>query len=308
MITSRRSFLKGSAAILAGATVIPGSLFAFSKAKAKLGIQLWTVRDDMKKDPESTLKQLVKIGYKNIEHAGYEDRKFYGYTANEFKKILDDLGLNMFSGHVDMGIKDWDPVKKEFTDQWKYTVEDAVTAGQQYLITPALSDRAQKNEEELMRLLDIFNKCGAFCKKQGLKFGYHNDFSFDVLLNHERLYDIILKNTDPRLVTQELDIGNMYGELQNEKRKITDLLKAYPHRFPLLHVKDEFKIKSKGEMNNGYESTVLGKGEVPIKSIIDNAIAQNDIQYFIIEQESYQGISSLQCAGENYIKMKKWGL
>ena len=83
------------------------------------------VREDMQQDPLVTLKALAEMGYKNVEHANYIDRKFYGYTAKEFRKVLDDLGLKMPSGHTVMGKNHWDASKKEFTDAWKYTIEDA---------------------------------------------------------------------------------------------------------------------------------------------------------------------------------------
>lgn len=307
MKTSRRAFLKKGTLAVTGTLLLPNLLWASENKKAKLGIQLWTVRSDMKKDPAATLKKIAAIGYKNIEHAGYGDRKFYGYTPADFRKLLSGLGLDMFSGHVDFGMKDWDPVEKDFSGHWKYTVEDALTAGQQYLITPALNEAAQKDEDRLKRLLELFNKCGAFCKNKGLKFGYHTDFSHNSLLKKERLYDIILKNTDPKLVLQEFDIGNMYSALQNTDQSVMDILKENLGRFPLFHVKDEFKVNSRGEMNNGYDSIVLGKGVVPLKEILDYAGKHNDVKYFIIEQESYQGIPPLQCAKEDYQVMKKWG-
>src|ERR1035437_2765069 len=101
MTSSRRTFLKNSAVLVAGTALLSKTSFAASKANEVVGIQLYSVRDDMKKDPVGTLTQIAKIGYKNVEHANYIDRKFYGYTPAEFKKILNDLGLKMPSGHTD---------------------------------------------------------------------------------------------------------------------------------------------------------------------------------------------------------------
>lgn len=307
MSISRRTFLKKGTIAMAGQAIIPGLLFASAKQEDRLGIQLYSVRNEMEKDPADTLKKIAEIGYNYVEHAGYEDRSFYGYSAKKFKNILDDIGLKMCSGHVYMDMSIWNKSKNDFTDSWKYTLEDAVTAGQEYLITPTLNKDFQKDYDRLMQLMDLFNRCGTLCKNFGLKFGYHNDYPFDVLLNGKRLYDIILAETDPVLVTQELDIGNMYGEIQHEDRTILDILEENRGRFPLMHVKDEFKITGKGEMSNGYESTVLGNGLVPIKSIIDYAKKHNHTHYFIIEQESYQDYSPLEGTKKNYAVMKKWG-
>ena len=90
MNTSRRDFLKRSALAMAGTSVVTNSLFSCSSAKANeiVAVQLYCVREDMKSDPLATLTKLAEMGYKHVEHANYEDRKFYGYTAPEFKKLL----------------------------------------------------------------------------------------------------------------------------------------------------------------------------------------------------------------------------
>ncbi|MES1225891.1 MAG: twin-arginine translocation signal domain-containing protein, partial [Bacteroidota bacterium] len=90
MSTSRRTFIKKSALTIAGASLLSKNLLAGYKSDELVGVQLYSVRDDMRKDPLGTLKQIAAIGYKNVEHANYVDRKFYGYSATEFKKILSD--------------------------------------------------------------------------------------------------------------------------------------------------------------------------------------------------------------------------
>src|SRR6187551_820848 len=117
MTTSRRDFIKKSALALAGTSLLSYELLA-AKEKKVLGLQLYSVRTEMKADPLGTLKQLAEIGYVNVEHANYVDRKFYGYPVAEFKKILDDLGLKMTSGHTTLGKQHWDEAKKDFTDAW----------------------------------------------------------------------------------------------------------------------------------------------------------------------------------------------
>jgi sugar phosphate isomerase/epimerase len=128
----------------------PKVSFRSPKYPQKLvGLQLYSVRDDMKLDPLGTLKQLSSIGYKYVEHADYVKRKFYGYEAKEFKKILDDLGLKMPSGHTVFTSKHWDESKKDFTDDWKYTIEDAATCGQQFVISPWLEEGKRKDADTL---------------------------------------------------------------------------------------------------------------------------------------------------------------
>ena len=302
MNTSRRKFVKDSTLALAGVTLFSKNLFATTKSKTITGVQLYSVRDDMQKDPSGTLKKLADMGYKYVEHANYVNRKFYGYGPTEFKKLLDDLGLQMKSGHTVMGQKAWDESKNEFTDAWKYTVEDAAVVGQEYVISPWLDESYRKDIDGLKKFLAVFNKSGELCKKSGMRFGYHNhDFEFNTMVDGMRLYDIILKETDPDLVIQQMDMGNMYGT----GGRALDLLKQYPNRFKSFHVKDEIKSDKKDSMG-GYESTILGTGVIPVKEVLDNAIKSGDV-HFIIEQESYQGKTPLDCVKEDLDIMKKWG-
>ncbi len=302
MNQSRRMFIKRSGLALAGASVISRQLFSFAKNEGLLGIQLYTVREAMAKDPLGSLKQIAAMGYQNVEHANYKERKFYGYGAAEFKKILADMGMKMPSGHTVLGKQHWDEAKKDFTDAWKYTVEDAATAGQQYVISPWLDESLYQSEESLLHFLEVFNKSGELCKKSGMKFGYHNHhFEFAKKVNGKILYDLILDNTDPKLVVQQLDTGNLF----NAGVKAIDIVKKFPGRFELMHVKDEIAAaKPNGEEK--YESAVLGQGIAQVKEVIDLGKAAGT-KHFIVEQEAYQGKSPFDCAKEDFEVMKKWG-
>jgi sugar phosphate isomerase/epimerase len=301
MQTSRRIFIKKGSILLAGASMLKSDLLTFTKPNTLTGIQLYSVRDEMKKDAAGTLKQLASYGYKYVEHANYIDRKFYGYSAADFKKLLKDMDLQMRSGHTIMGRQHWDDSKKDFTDLWKYTVEDAATVGQNFVISPSLDDSYRKNYDDLKRHMEVFNKSGELCKKSGMKFGYHNhDFEFSQQLNGETVYNIILNNTDPELVIQQLDIGNLY----NGGAKAIDVVQKFPGRFVSMHVKDEIPVSGSNEK---YESTILGKGIVNVKEVIDLGRKSGGTRHFIIEQESYQGQSPLDAAKEDLAIMKNWG-
>ncbi len=303
MNPSRRSFIKQTGIAMAGTALFSDALDAAFAKKKLTGLQLYSVREDMKSNALATLQQLATMGYKHVEHANYVDRKFYGYPAAEFKKILNDLGLKMPSGHTVMRTQHWDAATKDFTSEWKFTVEDAALLGQEFVISPSMDEKLRTGYDGLMHLLDLFNKSGELCKKVGMQFGYHNhDFEFNTRVNGQLLYDIILKQTDPLLVMQQLDIGNM----MSGGGSALEIIKQYPGRFASMHVKDEIKTGN-GEMNSQYESTVLGKGMLPVKEIIDQAVKIGGTKHFIIEQESYQGQRPLDAMKENLAIMKKWG-
>jgi sugar phosphate isomerase/epimerase len=305
MTVNRRNFIKSSAVALAGTLLIPDDILANKKKMNTItGLQLYSVRADMQKAPLDTLKQLAAMGYQYVEHANYVNRKFYGYSPTEFKKILNDLNLKMPSGHTVLSAKEWDDSKKDFSDKWKQTIEDAATVGQKYVISPWMDESLRQDYDGLLRFLDVFNKSGELCKQSGLKFGYHNhDFEFKYSLNGQKVYDIILEKTDPALVLQQIDIGNMYGA----GGRALDILKKHPGRFESMHVKDEIVSKTGGEMNDNYESTVLGKGVLPVKEIVDLFRKKGGTTEFIIEQESYQDLTPLESAKQDLAVMKKWG-
>ena len=300
MKNSRREFVKSSALAVLGAAILPRTVFALADQKATVGIQLYSVRDDMKADPLGSLKKIAGMGYKVVEHAGYDNRKFYGYSAKDFKKILDDLGLKMYSGHVDFGFHTWDESKKDFTDAWKYTVEDAATVGQKFVLTPELEEKAQKDYDTLMKVIDLWNKSGQLCQKHGMKFGYHDDFNEDVVMKNMKIYDIIMKYCDPKLTVQQFDIANLYNAAGTDPKEI---IAKYPGRFPTLHIKDVLKEKNK---ENSHDSTVLGKGVLDVKNVVPLAI-KNGAWLLIIEQEAYQNESPMDCVKDDLMAMKSWG-
>ena len=305
MNTSRRSFLQKTGVLVAGSSFLSRQLLAAAKPGSITGIQLYSVRDEMKKDPLATLQALADMGYKYVEHANYVNRKFYGYSAIEFKKILAGHGMKMLSGHTVMGKDHWDATKKDFTDPWKYTVGDAAIVGQQIVISPWLDESLRKTYDDMKRYMEVFNKSGELCKKSGMRFGYHNhNFEFTQSLNGQKVYDIILDSTDPSLVVQQLDMGNLYGTGADAY----EIVKKHPGRFISLHVKDEIKsAKAENEHGEKYESTILGTGVANTRAITDLGKKSGGTLHFIIEQESYQGKSPLDCAKADLKVMKQWG-
>ncbi len=301
MKTSRRTFIKSGAMAVVAASFMPAPAFSSSRAKGIIGLQLYSIREDMTKDPLGSLKKVSKMGYEYVEHANYVNRKFYGYSPAEFKKVLDNLGLKMISGHTVMGKQHWDEGRKDFSDSWKQTIDDAAVLEQKYVVSPSMDETMRNNYDDFKHYMDIFNKCGELCKRRGMKFGYHNhDFEFSEKLKNEKLFDIMMKSINPELVVIQLDIGNMY----NGGAVAMDVVKQYPGRFENLHVKDEI-LASGG--NEKYESTIIGKGIVNAREVVDLATKIGGTKVYIIEQESYQGKTPMECVEENLRIMKEWG-
>jgi sugar phosphate isomerase/epimerase len=301
MNISRRTFIKNSSLTLAGASFLPSIIN--DKEKVTLGIQLYSVRDDMTKDPAGTLQKLAEMGYKYVEHAGYKNGKFYGFSIQDFKKILSDNGLIMESGHNFLGANQWNKSTHDFTDEWKKTIEDSEAVGMKYLISPGVDESLCSNMNDFRHYMDMFNKTGALCKKNGLHFAYHNEnYEFNHSLDGTLLYDLLLQSSDKNLVWQQIDIGNMY----EPGGRAMDYLKKYPGRFFSMHVKDEMKKEPPPQKGNQYESCLLGKGVIAVKQIVEYA-RKSGINYFIIEQEDYPDLNPMEAAAYDLKVMQGWG-
>jgi sugar phosphate isomerase/epimerase len=299
MKTSRREFLKTSAMAIAGTALLSkAACAAAAKPATVTAVQLYCVRDEMRQDPLASLTQLANMGYTHVEHANYVNHQFYGWSAREFKTVLDDLGLKMPSGHTVLQPTHWDEAAGDFTGEWKKLVDDAAYMGQEYVISPWMNPDMYSTYDNFMKFMEIFNKSGELCRQQGMRFGYHNhDFEFSVTLNNETLWDLIMNNTDADKVVMQLDTGNMY--IAGARAK--EVLAQYPGRYDNIHVKDMIQKE-----DGGYESCVLGAGLVGVKEATDLARDQGTT-LFIIEQEAYQGKTPMERMEENLAVMKSWG-
>ncbi len=293
MNTTRRTFLKTSALTLAGAGVFPETLLAASPRH--ISLQLYSVRDDMQKDPKGTIEAVAKVGYREVEHAGYGAGKFYGMTPPEFKRLLAANGLTMPSGHTPLLPRHLD-ASGNFTDEWKQTVDDATTLGQKYVISPWIDVSMRKSVDGLKKVTDLFNKAGELCRKSGMKFGYHNhDFEM-TQVDGQVIYDILLANTDPKLVTLEMDVGWVVTGGADP----VAWFKKYPGRFELLHMRDVKRMP-------GHEHPVgveLGDGIVNFVEIL-KAKKLAGVQYYVVEQEEYGQKTPLDSITSDYQRIAK---
>lgn len=262
-----------------------------SKAPSKIGLQLYTLRADLAKDLEGTLKKVAAIGYKEVELFGYNDGKFFGKTPKEFKAILGGLGLAPVSGHYGAGVQN-KTTKGTLSNDWQRAVDDAAELGQKYVNCAYLTDEERKSIEDYKKYVDLFNKSGEVAKKAGLQFGYHNhDFEFKKL-DGQLPYDLIA-STDPKLVKLELDL---YWIVKAGLDPV-DLFKKYPGRFPLWHVKDMDKTdKSFAE---------VGTGSIDFKKIFDHRKLAG-LTHFFVEQDvaKIPAIEAIDISFKNVTKMK----
>jgi sugar phosphate isomerase/epimerase len=256
---TRRDFLKITGGMAVGAFLLP-TITKGEKLK-NVGIQLYSVRKEMLTDAVGTLKALAKIGYKELESARSEKGNYYGLQAKEIKNIASDLGMTLRSGHV------------HIDKDWQRSIQAAAEAGQDYLVCSSLPSEGQ-TVDNYKKVAETFTKAAEDCKKSKIVFGYHNhDYEFEKE-NGEVLYDVLLKNTDPKLVTMELDLGWVVASGNDP----LEYFNKYPGRFPLWHLKDMDPVKK--------QSTELGKGQIKVAEILKNA-KKSGVKHIFVEQEEY---------------------
>jgi sugar phosphate isomerase/epimerase len=271
-MTTRREFIIRSGALAAGSWLLPGCsgkkqdspTEAVDEQPARsrdYGIQLYTFRTEMDKDPRGTLAQIAEIGIKDIETARSQKGHYYGLTAAEMKEVCSALGMTLRSGHVHLD------------DQWEQTMAEAVASGQEYLICSTMPTEGQ-TVDNYKRVAEAFNAAGEQCRQHNVKFGYHNHAYEFESENDQVLYDVLLNNCDPQLVHMELDLGWVVAGGKDP----VDYFTRYPGRFPLWHLKD-MNLEEK-------VSTEFGKGGLDIAGMLSMQL-QSGVQYIFIEQEEY---------------------
>jgi sugar phosphate isomerase/epimerase len=260
-MNSRREFIKKSAALTLGAALLPSITSLAAKKVKNVGVQLYSVRTEMAADATGTLKKLASLGYQQIESARSDKGNYYGLAPKEIKKICTDLGMTLRSGHV------------HIDENFKKSIDAASEAGQEYLICSTMPTEGQ-TVDNYKKVADAFNKAGEECKKANIKFGYHNhDYEFDQEQGSV-LYDVLLANTDAKLVHMELDLGWVIAAGKDP----LDYFKRFAGRFPLWHLKDMDLAKK--------HSTEFGKGGLKVAQMLASS-EQSGMKYFFVEQEEY---------------------
>ncbi len=272
MPVSRRKFLQTSGLLTAAGLISRKGLFAANLKLKNYGLQLWSVKNALSKDPKDVLKQIASFGYKQVESFEGSQGMFWGMSASDFKKYMDDLGMKIIASHCD--------IEKDFEKK----AADAASIGMKYLICPYKGP--QKTADDFKKIADEFNAKGDVCKKNGIRFAYHNhDYSFEAV-EGKIPEDIMMTNTNPDTVGFEMDI---YWVVTAGANPVA-YAKKYKNRFRLGHVKDRIKNATEKDA-----SCTLGEGSINYPTIVKDLKA-NGMEYFIVEQERYDNTTEMDSA------------
>ncbi len=281
MRVSRRGFIAGSSAAAAYAAVFSSHDAAFAEApRLPLGLQLYSVRQQLAKDFEGTLAQVASVGYREVEAAG-----FFGKSAAVVKQAMEKVTLRCVSSHHPFA-----DLNQNFDKLLAFNKE----LGVEYLIcsSPGFKAAAGPDAPGHPRLLTMddwrwnaeqFNRMGEKSLAAGIRFGYHNHVREFAVTDGVVPYTELLRLTDPAKVTMELDCGwAVVG-----KFKPVDLLRDYPGRFSMLHIKDFRAAPSTGTEAHEPTVTELGRGDIDYRPILQQAARTQKIKHMFVEQEAF---------------------
>jgi sugar phosphate isomerase/epimerase len=275
---NRRTFIESSLAT-AVLTSLPARTLAATHQISKVGLQLYTVRDAMKKDFSGTIARVASVGYKEVEFAGYFD-----HSPAEVRSIVDKNGLTAPSCHVSYDVVE---------NSWPQTIEAAQVVGHTYIVCPWIDEKLRNSPDGWKKVAETFNQAGATSKKAGIQFGYHNhtfEFVPDSNIGGKLPYDFLLENTDADLVKMEMDLCWISVTHHDPVAYFT----KYPGRFPLVHIKDVKELpkvapgKKDEFVDTSFEKEVMtepGSGVIDWKRILSYS-DQAGIKHYFVEHDA----------------------
>jgi len=273
-MNSRRNFIKQSSLLAAAVAIAPSFVAGMEKKKHAIGLQLYSLRDIIGKDIKSIITQVAAIGYKEVETYGYSAKGgFWGLDAKTFKSLLKQNGLTSPSGHFTMD----NFIAGKSSDELKAYIEAANILDSEYVTVPYLQGDIRKTADDYKKIAAKLNEAALMCKTAGLKLAYHNhDFEF-TKFGDTTGYEILLNETDKKLVDFELDL---YWAVRSKNDPL-QLFNAHPGRFTMWHIKDIDKAKPT-------VNTEVGQGAVDFKSIFTGAKTAGVKHYFIEHEFNYK--------------------
>lgn len=300
-MSSRRQFMQQAGLIAAGVMINPTGIFSKGRENTvtQIGIQLYTLRDQLAKDVKNTIEKVAQTGYSHVEtFYGYKapDQKeqFWGLDPKGLKALLKENNLKSYSGHYQLN--EYLTRGNGKDEALKVQLGIANELGQKYLVVPVppmgMWDKLTADEYKF--IAEQLNKAGELARQSDLKIGYHNHYwefrqQPDVQTSG---YEIMLKGTDPSLVTFELDL---FWAIKANVDPVT-LFKKYPGRFSMWHVKDIDKSATEkiagGDADHKTAMEILphvkfaevGTGAVDFKNIFANASLAG-VKYAFVEQD-----------------------
>ena len=286
---NRRDFLNQTITGAAGVALMPGLLTACSTSPDPLrefGLITNVVQTHMGEDHRKTMTLLAEMGYKYLEFGGT-----FLELPSELKRFMGDIGLIPLAGGTNiLGLMD---------DGLKQSIDDCLEMDKKYLVCywPWLDGGEDPTMDQVEFAVDEFHKIGEACNRQGLRFAFHNHEKEFKVLDGQVIFDYILKETDPELVTMEVDLYWAH----KGKADIRDYFKRYPGRFELVHIKDSYESESMQSF------ACAGSGIIDFPDLLSYWKVAG-FKHLIVEHDRPEPENELECARSsiNYLKSLKF--
>ncbi len=286
----RRDFIQTSAFAVAGMMTVQGMPMPMDR---NIGLQLYTLRDVIHKDPRGVLKQVAELGYQELEAYSYNDGKLFGMAAGEFGKYVQSLGMRITSGHYQLGKSERTrAMKGTVMNEWERAAADAREMGQEYMVIAYLNADERKTMDDYKAVCEQLNQAAVVCNQYGLRMNYHNhDFEF-AKIDNQVPYHLMLSALDEKLVGMELDL---YWTIFAGEQPV-DYFRKHPGRFEQWHMKDMDKTDRRRNAN-------LGTGSIDFKELLSYASLAG-LTHCYVEHDTYP-VSSWESVKEDIAYMKK---
>jgi sugar phosphate isomerase/epimerase len=289
---TRRTFLQQAAVAASAGAFAPMTHAA--PPRYKMGLQLYTIRDAMRRDVAGTLQRVAALGYQEVETYGFDPQGpgYYNLPAREFAQRLRDHGLTSPSGHYDLNrfATASDDELNRYVDA---CIAGARLVGHSYITWPFLEEPLRALDA-FTRIVARFNGIGERIAKGGLQFAYHNH-GFEFVEQNGRVpYDVVLKETDPTLVKLQLDLYWLSHDSKQPPRYWFD---RAPGRYVMWHVKDMHKVSR--------DYTELGNGTIDYTTIWPDA-ERSGMKHFFVEQGSNFAKDSMQSIADGAAYVKRY--
>lgn len=251
----------------------------------KIGLELYTVRDALQKDFEGTLARVAKIGYKEVELAGYFAHvPEFNPSPKRTREILEADGLAAPSTHV--------PYSALSPENWPKVIEASKILGHDYIVNPSIDREVLKQPDGWKRAAETFNRAGEESLKSGIQLAYHNHVEeFKALPDGKLPYDVLLAESDPKLLKMEIDLGWAHEAGADP----IAYFEKHPGRFPLVHVKDFDKNRM---------MTEVGSGIIDWKAIFAKSDVAGIKHYFVEHDQPMMPFESIQKSYEYLEKLR----
>lgn len=264
---TRRSFLKTGLVSLAGLPLLNHLSCTLQTGNLpKLGLQLYTVRDEIDKDIEGTLAKVAEMGFSGVESAFWPDE----ISIEDAGKRLRANNLNVFSAHIEL------PVNQEEKDNMERIAEAYNCKRMVWHGWP--EDPRYKTEEGTRELIDIYNEVNQFAKSRGLWFGLHNHWwEYEKQSYDQYPYEILLREVDKDIF---FEIDTYWATVAGHNA--AEIIQKFGKRAPLIHIKDgPGKYSESLDLDEPDPMVALGKGSMNIPSIA--SAGKNILEWMIVE-------------------------